>query len=92
MTECIQGGYYKINSRNLGYGVYDVAHKGFHGIRSKFGDTYVFTEYHWDTGPPNGTVKPLEFIKQCPFDWEDYGDLEEWLMNELEMSDDHDCT
>lgn len=51
---------YKINSRNLSYGVYDAKKRGFIGIRTKFSDRYLFMEYHWDNGPPFGTVKPLE--------------------------------
>ena len=61
LSEC-QGRYlYEIDSRNLSIGVYNPDTKGFIGIRTKFGDRYLFTEYHWDTGsPPYGTVQPIE--------------------------------
>gem|GEM_PF-3753959 len=59
IKDCKKGRIYKIHSRNLGFGVFD-GEKGFIGIREKFGDLYLFTEYHWDTGAPFGTVRPLE--------------------------------
>ena len=49
---------YKLHSRNLAIGVYD-GNEGFIGIREKFGPRYLFTEYHWDQGPPFGTAIPL---------------------------------
>lgn len=52
---CIQGRLYKINCRNLSLGVYD-GNQGFIGIRQKFNSKFLFTEYHWDQGPPHGTV------------------------------------
>lgn len=55
MGECVKGHLYKIQSRNLSVGVYD-GDSGFIGIRTKFYDKYLFTEYHFDTGPPHGTV------------------------------------
>src|SRR4051812_37827600 len=55
MSECIKGRVYKINCRNLPYGVYDGS-EGFIGIREKFGSFYLFTEYHYDHGAPFGTV------------------------------------
>jgi len=58
---------YEINSRNLSYGVFDQNDGGFIGIREKFGDTYLFREYHWDLGANNfGTVQPLKEIEILP--------------------------
>ncbi len=52
---------YRLLSRNLKFGVFaPELENGFIGIRTKFKDTFLFTEYHWDNGPPYGTVKPLE--------------------------------
>jgi hypothetical protein len=68
VAECKNGGLYKINSRNLAFGVYREESKGFVGIREKFGNVYLFEEYHWDTGAPFGTVKPQEFLEVCPLD------------------------
>jgi hypothetical protein len=56
---CKRGHVYRVRSRNLRYAVFDGEH-GFIGIRTKFGDRYLFTEDHWDTGEPHGTVKPYE--------------------------------
>ena len=55
MEECIARRVYKIESRNLTVGVYD-GKQGFIGIREKFGHRNLFTEFHWDQGPPFGTV------------------------------------
>ena len=65
MAECKQGFLYRISSRNLPYGVYN-GNGGFIGIREKFGDRFLFTEEHWDTAEPFGTVMPLEEIEQIP--------------------------
>jgi hypothetical protein len=55
IAECTPGRVYQIQSRNLTFGVYD-GNEGFIGIREKFGHRYLFTECHWDQGPPHGTV------------------------------------
>lgn len=65
LAKCRKGFVYRINSRNLGIGVFD-GNKGFIGIREKFGDRYLFTEDHWDVGAPYGTVHPLEELCQLP--------------------------
>lgn len=51
---------YKIHSRNLELGVYDERDGGFIGFREKFGSVYLFKEFHYDNGPPFGTVRPDE--------------------------------
>lgn len=67
LEECVHGRIYRISSRNLKIGVYNEAVRGFTGIRVKFGSRYLFTEYHWDTGSPHGTVKPLfELDRESP--------------------------
>jgi hypothetical protein len=58
---------YRLRSRNLSYGVFDGS-TGFVGIREKFESRYLFTEYHQDTGPPFGTVRPLEVLEECPIE------------------------
>ena len=67
LEECKKGGVYRLDSRNLSYGVYD-GEDGFIGLRYKFGDTFLFTEYHWDTEnhKPYGTVKPLKLMEMLP--------------------------
>lgn len=66
LDQCENGYLYKIQSRNLSFGVYRQEVKGFVGIREKFGSKYLFTEYHWDTGPPLGTVHPITKLEKCP--------------------------
>lgn len=64
---------YSLNSRNLNFGVWNPETSGFKGVREKFGDLYLFEEYHWDTGEPYGTAAPLEdvadFSKIQPDKW-----------------------
>lgn len=60
LDQCEDRRLYKIGSRNLSYGVFRTESRGFIGIREKFGDRFLFEEYHWDTGEPFGTVTPLE--------------------------------
>lgn len=55
---------YRINSRNLLFGVFCKEQAGFNGIREKFGSRYVFMEYHYDNGPPFGTVLPIEELPE----------------------------
>lgn len=62
LTECIDRKFYLIHARNFYYGVFSKEKKGFIGIRTKFGQRYLFTEYHWDEGEPYGTVKPIEVL------------------------------
>lgn len=66
LEQCKNGVLYRIASRNLSFGVFREASKGFVGIREKFGDEFLFTEYHWDTGPPYGTVSPHAELEPVP--------------------------
>jgi hypothetical protein len=70
LEDCIEGNLYKIHSRNLTHGIFTKFNNGFLGIREKFGSTYLFTEYHWDTGAPFGTVSPLIDLGKSPFNLE----------------------
>jgi hypothetical protein len=67
LTDCQQRTVYRIRSRNLLVGVFDGS-TGFIGIREKFNSRYLFTEYHWDTGAPFGTVRPLEILGELSAD------------------------
>jgi hypothetical protein len=71
LDQCIKGHIYEVHSRNLHITVYD-GKDGFIGIRQKFDDRYLFTEYHWDKG---GTVKVLKEIGVLPPDIEARDDL-----------------
>ena len=66
IEQCEHRGIYRIDSRNLSIGVFDAKKNGFIGIREKWGERYLFTEWHWDTGEPFGTVKPQEKIGVLP--------------------------
>ena len=71
LDECKDRYLYQINSRNLSRGVYNEQTKGFIGIRNKFGDDYLFTEYHYDIGPSfGGTVFPKKELGKIPDDLE----------------------
>jgi hypothetical protein len=58
-------GVYRVHSRNLVVAVWNGS-SGFIGIRHKFDDSFLFTEYHYDDGPPYGTLKPIELITILP--------------------------
>jgi len=61
IADCKRGHVYRLRSRNLRFGLFVPENEnGFVGIRAKFGSLFLFTEHHWDNGPPFGTVKPLE--------------------------------
>ena len=73
--EDLKDGYlYRIHARNGMYGIYKEDSKEFHLSRIKFGDNFLFPEYHYDIGEVNeklkryGTVKPLKEIEKAPFD------------------------
>ena len=65
LDRCKKGFLYRIRSRNLAIGVFN-GETGFIGLRTKFGCRYIFTEYHWDTGHPYGTVCPTEELRELP--------------------------
>lgn len=65
LKECQRRHVYRLVSRNLTFGVFDGL-DGFIGIRCKFGNRYLFKEFHWEQGPPFGTVRPLEDLGLIP--------------------------
>ena len=66
LKKCKNGYAYKIDSRNLSIGVFNRVTNGFVGVRYKFGDEFLFEEFHYDTGEPYGTVYPKKELEQCP--------------------------
>ena len=60
MLNCKHNYVYLIDARNANVGIYDEEQKGFVISRHKFKSNFLFVEYHWDTGEPFGTVKPLK--------------------------------
>lgn len=86
MYGCIKGRLYEVDCRNLTLAVYD-GKGGFIGIRQKFGDRYLFTEYHYDQGPPYGTVKVL---KDTEIDFEGSLEYDQTLLTFLKKrTEDH---
>jgi hypothetical protein len=63
---------YRIQSRNLWVGIYNGnpitqgSDGGYVGIREKFGNRYLFTEFDFETGAPFGTATPYEDMGPCP--------------------------
>lgn len=68
VDQCKKGVLYVLASRNLGTGVFngDTKEPGFIGIREKFGNYFLFTEYHYDNGPPYGTASPIKELAIVP--------------------------
>ena len=93
MTECVHGTLYRVAARNFTIGVYTVEQQGFVGVREKFSKRFPFVEYHWDTGEPHGTAKPIEIIDICPHDiaagrwiegsWVENTEIMRWLERRL---------
>lgn len=85
INELKEGYLYRIRARNAKFGIWIKEVKGFIISRHKFGYNYLFIEYHYDTGPPFGTVFPIEEIEKVPIyiprDWfkEDNNDLLKYL-------------
>jgi hypothetical protein len=67
LAACVPGHAYRLHSRNLTLGVFN-GETGFLGLREKFGYRYLFSEDHWETGAPFGTVRPLEDLGAVPDD------------------------
>lgn len=66
MDKLIDGGTYRIQARNANFGIWIGKEGCFIIRRTKFQDTFLFIEYHWDM-PAFATVKPLELIEVSPF-------------------------
>jgi hypothetical protein len=58
ISELEDGCLYLIHARNNHIGQWVAPDDGFVLLREKFGEHYLFTEYHWDRSA-NGTAKPL---------------------------------
>lgn len=79
MSELREGALYIIDARNAHLGVWQESESGFQIARPLFEPRpegrrmkwyhrghYPFVEYHWDTGEPLGTVRPLVFVENVP--------------------------
>lgn len=66
LEDCKDGYLYRISARNGRYGIFVKELASFTLSRVKWGDNYLFDEYHYDTGAPFGTVLPLKEIEKAP--------------------------
>lgn len=87
INECIHKGLYRINSRNLDYGI---CHKErsevcFIGIRTKFGERFLDSEIHYDE-ESKGTASPKELLKMYPFKT-----MEESILRQVTQQDADKC-
>ena len=64
--ELVDGAVYRISCRNADCGVWRENQAGFEIPRYKFGDYYLFVEYHWDNGPPYSPSKAWERLADLP--------------------------
>jgi hypothetical protein len=62
---------YKINARNGRVGIWRPKTQDFLLKRTKFYNTFTFGEFHYDTGAPFGTARPIEELEQSPFTEDD---------------------
>lgn len=53
------GRIYRIRSRNLLVGLWRAESRGFIGVREKFGEKYLFEEFHHDSDPHCGTANAI---------------------------------
>ncbi len=88
LENCEEGFLYAIEARNASVGIFIKEKSGFVIPRYKFG-YFLFTEDHWDTGEPHGTVRPFFKLEKIPPEIEtalEQGDEEEVLKYLLERN------
>ncbi len=69
IDQCIEGHAYRIRARNGRIGIFkkEMSHgKNVFALSRHKGNNYVDFEYHWDNGPPNGTVMPFNDLGEAP--------------------------
>ena len=66
LPDCKDRYLYKLNSRNLKFGVFSQKTSGFLGLRTKFDRCYVFEEYHVDYEGPFKTACPTLLLVKAP--------------------------
>lgn len=72
LSDCKDGYLYRIVARNSSIGIFDERQNGFVILRTKFNDTYLFVELHYEFDIMNGTAKPIEELDKSPFVSEDF--------------------
>lgn len=65
--ELKDGWLYRIRARNADLGIWFAKNDSFVISRLKFGNNFLFEEYHWDC-ESFATVKPLRELEKSPFD------------------------
>lgn len=60
---------YDVKGRNFSAAVWKEKKRRFYGVRSKWGDTFISSELHWDDDDHFGTVKPLREIRKLEFNY-----------------------
>ena len=70
LDDCSHRWLYLVKCRNFQLGVFNKDFDCFIGIREKFGNEFLFPEYHWDTGEPFGTAQPYGPLEELPSDIE----------------------
>jgi|WetSurSiteA1Bulk_404760.scaffolds.fasta_scaffold00918_6 hypothetical protein len=71
ISELKEGYLYKIKARNAHFGIWNPKVNAFEISRHKFGNNFVFKEYHIDCQDYN-TATPLKEIEKSPFTLEDF--------------------
>jgi hypothetical protein len=66
MHELVDTATYIIHARNAKVGIWIYKEGGFLIRRQKFGDIFLFVEYHWDM-PTFPTARPIQLIEMSPF-------------------------
>lgn len=85
ISECKHGYLYKLNSRNLDYGIYRADTESFVGIREKFDYRFLESDGHRDLNARGCTALPTELIDvQYPLIAYDYKNNEQKLLEFLE--------
>lgn len=60
LAQCGDRVLYRLQARNLRLGVFCAERKAFVGLREKFGARFAAEEFHWETGAPFGTARPVK--------------------------------
>jgi hypothetical protein len=71
LEDCEHGYLYEVRGRNLGIGIFNKSDNSFHYIRTKFNFKFIDKEFHWDTGAPYGTAKPIKKLKYYGTDFDE---------------------
>lgn len=88
--DCEENWLYLIDARNASLGVFQKEAEGFIIARTKFSNTYLFIEIHYDMSEHHGTATPLLKLEKVPFEvlYKDsiYSDkrLLQWLIEKKE--------